>query len=327
VEPLNRRWLAKRILSSLVVLAAVLVLNFALFRMMPGDAVSTIIDPSFSPEAKARLRELYGLDRPIQQQFFIYIKQMLTFNFGLSFLSRKPVWDELLSRLPGTLVLTLSSLTLSALFGTLLGVKAATSRGKPLEKLVLRIGAVTSSLPGFFVQLVLLMVFAGALRVFPLRGSLSVPPPIGQPARFLDYAWHMALPIISLTLMGFGGWALYVRNLMVKALGEDFILIARARGLPESTVVMGHAFRSILPPILTILLMSMPGLVSGAVITETVFSLYGIGAFLLEAVSGHDYPSAGAAFYLLALITIVCNLLADIAYGLADPRVRVGGRS
>lgn len=320
-------WLLKRVFSSLTVLAAVLVLNFLLFRLMPGDAVSTIIDPNFSPEAKARLRELYGLDKSLFEQFLVYLKQMLTFNFGLSFLSRRPVWDELLSRLPGTLALMLSAMTLSALFGIWLGIKAARNRGKMAEKLALRFGAIASSLPSFFVQLALLMLLAGTVPLFPLRGSLSVPPPDGLPARFVDYVWHMALPVLSLTVMGFGGWAFYVRNLMVKALGEDFVLMARARGLSERAVVRGHAFRTILPLILTILLMSIPGLVSGAVITETVFSLYGVGTFLLEAVLGHDYPSAGAAFYLLALITIVCNMLADIAYGLVDPRVRLGSRN
>lgn len=324
---MSRSWLIRRILSSLAVLAAVLVLNFFLFRIMPGDAVNTIIDPNFSAEAKERLRELYGLDKPLAEQFFLYIKQMLTFKFGLSFLSRKPVWDELLSRLPGTLSLMLSAMTLSAVVGTWLGIKAATGRGKFVEKMVLRVGAVTTSLPGFFVQLVLLMLFAHTLKLFPLRGSLSVPPPETAGALFLDYVWHMALPVLSLALMGFGSWALYIRNLMVKALGEDFVLMARARGLSEKEVVYGHAFRTILPPILTILLMSVPGLVSGAVITESVFSLHGVGTFLLEAVSGHDYPAAGAAFYLLALITVVCNLLADIVYGLVDPRVRIEGKN
>lgn len=322
---MSGRWFLKRLLSSFVVLAAVLVLNFLLFRLMPGDAVSTIIDPSFSPEAKENLRALYGLDRPLWEQFIIYIKQMLTFSFGLSFLSRKPVWEELLSRLPVTLTLTASSMAISALTGVWLGIKAATNRGRLAEKIVLRASAVTSSFPGFFVQLVLLMLFARALPLFPLRGTLSVPPPAGAFNIFLDYSRHMALPVISLSLMGFGGWALYVRNLMVRALNEDFALMARARGLSRGRVVW-HAFRTILPPILTILLMSVPGLVSGAVITESVFSLHGVGTFLLEAVSGHDYPSAGASFYLLALITVFCNLAADVAYGLVDPRVRIEGK-
>ena len=322
---MSGRWFLKRLLSSFVVLAAVLVLNFLLFRMMPGDAVSTIIDPSFSPEAKENLRALYGLDRPLWEQFVIYIRQMLTFSFGLSFLSRKPVWDELVSRLPVTLTLTVSSMALSSALGVWLGIKAALNRGRLAEKIVLRASAVTSSFPGFFVQLVLLMLFARALPIFPLRGTLSVPPPTGALGIVLDYGWHLALPVLSLSLMGFGGWALYVRNLMVRALNEDFALMARARGLSRGRVVW-HAFRTILPPILTILLMSVPGLVSGAVITESVFSLHGVGTFLLEAISGHDYPSAGASFYLLALITVFCNLLADISYGLVDPRVRIEGK-
>ena len=324
---MKKSWLFRRILSSIAVLAAVLVLNFLLFRIMPGDAVSTIIDPNFSPEAKDRLRELYGLDKPMLEQFFIYIKQMLTFSFGLSFLSRKPVWDELISRLPSTIALMSSSMIFSSVLGIWLGVKAALNRGKLVERVVLRAGAVTASFPGFFVQLVLLMLLARTFPIFPLRGSLSVPQPTGDAALVFDYIWHMALPVISLTLMGFGGWALYVRNLMVRAMGEDFVLMARARGLTERQVVYGHAFRTILPPILTILLMSVPGLVSGAVITESVFSLHGVGTFLLEGVSGNDYPSAGAAFYLLALITVICNFLADIIYGMVDPRVRIEGRN
>lgn len=322
---MSRGWLLRRAASSLVVLGAVLVLNFVLFRMMPGDAVSTIIDPSFSPEAKANLRAIYGLDRPMWEQFAVYMKQMLTFSFGLSFLSRRPVWDEILTRLPVTLTLTGSSMLISSVLGIWLGIKAALNRGRLAEKIVLRMSAITSSFPGFFVQLVLLMLFARALPIFPLRGTLSVPPPVGAMSVFADYSWHLALPVLSLSLMGFGGWALYVRNLMVRALSEDFALMARARGLSRGRVV-SHAFRTILPPVLTILLMSVPGLVSGAVITESVFSLHGLGTFLLEAISGHDYPSAGAAFYLLALITVVCNLLADIAYGMVDPRVRIEGK-
>lgn len=320
---MRRGWLSRRAAASLLVLFVVLVLNFILFRIMPGDAVSTIIDPNFSPEAKARLRELYGLDKPILQQFFIYLRQMLTFRFGLSFLSQRPVWEELVSRLPLTLVLMGCSMLLSAVIGIWLGIKAALNRNKFAEKFVLRAGAVTASFPGFFVQLVLLMLFARTFRVFPLRGSLSVPPPTGTWALFCDYAHHLALPVISLTIMGFGGWALYVRNLMVRVLNEDYIVMAEARGLSKKRVIYGHAFRSILPPIFTILLMSLPGLVSGAVITESVFSLHGVGTFLVEAVSGNDYPAAGAAFYLLALITVICNLLADVMYGIVDPRVRL----
>ncbi|GAB1429132.1 ABC transporter permease [Aminivibrio sp.] len=323
-----RSYWSRRIGGALLVLAAVLVLNFLLFRMMPGDPVASIIDPNFSPEAKAALARMYGLDKPLPVQFLLYVKSTLTFDFGISFLTGRPVLDELRSRLPNTVFLLGTSLLISSFLGTWLGMAAALRRGSLLEKGVLWSGAISFSFPSFFVQLLLLMAFASALPLFPLRGTLSVPPPPGGWALAGDYLWHMALPVFSLSLLGFGGWALYVRNLMVKILGEDFILLARARGLPRKNIVWRHAFRTLLPPLLTIFLLSLPGIVSGAVITETVFSLHGVGRFLLEAVTGHDYPAAGASFFLLALLTIGANLLSDLLYGITDPRVRLdrGGR-
>ncbi len=313
-------WL-RRVAGSFLVLLVVLILNFLLFRLMPGDPVASILDPRFSPEAKAELQRLYGLDKPLSFQFLLYMKQMVTFEFGYSFLTGRPVWDELASRLPNTVALLGSALFLSALLGTWLGIQAALERGRWLEKMVLWSGAVSFSFPSFFVQLVLLMTFAYAIPVFPLRGSISVPPPTAFWARVSDYMWHLALPVSSLVLLSFGGWALYVRNLMVRVMGEDFILMGRARGLPQKRIVWNHAFRTLLPPLLTILLLSLPGVISGAVITETVFSLHGVGRFLLEAVTGQDYPAAGASFYLLAIMTVFCNLVADLLYGLVDPRV------
>ena len=313
----------RRIAGALLVLGLVLVLNFLLFRLMPGDPVASIVDPRFSPEAKEQLRRMYGLDQPLPVQFVLYVRSTLSFDFGISFLTGRPVMDELRSRVPNTAILLGTSLLLSAALGTWLGIKAALRRGSLLERCVLWSGALSFSFPSFFVQLLLLMLFASMFPIFPLRGTLSVPPPSGGAALLLDYLRHMALPVLSLVLLGFGGWAIYVRNLTVKVLGEDFILMARARGLPRKNILRGHVFRTMLPPLLTIFLLSLPGVVSGAVITETVFSLHGVGRFLLEAVTGHDYPAAGAAFFLLSLLTVACNLLSDLLYGVADPRVRL----
>lgn len=313
----------RRIAGALLVLVLVLVLNFLLFRLMPGDPVASIVDPRFSPEAKEQLRRVYGLDQPLPVQFVLYVRSTLSFDFGISFLTGRPVMDELRSRVPNTAILLGTSLLLSAALGTWLGIKAALRRGSLLERCVLWSGALSFSFPSFFIQLLLLMLFASMFPIFPLRGTLSVPPPSGGAALLLDYLRHMALPVLSLVLLGFGGWAIYVRNLTVKVLGEDFILMARARGLPRKNILRGHVFRTMLPPLLTIFLLSLPGVVSGAVITETVFSLHGVGRFLLEAVTGHDYPAAGAAFFLLSLLTVACNLLSDLLYGVADPRVRL----
>ncbi|MDR1472206.1 MAG: ABC transporter permease [Synergistaceae bacterium] len=313
--------LLRRVCGSAVVLAVVLVLNFFLFRIMPGDPLTGIVDPRFSPEAKRQLAAQWGLDRPLSEQFAVYVREMLSFRFGLSMMTGVPVWDELKNRVPNTVALLLPALALSSALGLWLGTHAALRRGSMAERLTLLAGAVSFSFPSFFVQLLLLMCFAYLWPLFPLRGTTSIPPPEGVSALF-DYIWHLALPVLSLTVLGFGGFALYIRNMMVKALGEDYVLMARARGLPRRRVVWNHAFRGILPPVLTILLLSLPGVVSGAVITETVFSLNGVGRFLLEATNSHDYPSAGAAFFLLALLTVACNLGADLMYVLVDPRVR-----
>ena len=314
----------KRLGGTVTVLLIVLVLNFFLFRIMPGDPLTGIMDPKFSPEAKQQLAAQWGLDRPMGEQFVVYIRGMLSFRFGLSMMTGQPVWDELKNRVPNTVALLLPALLLSAVLGIWLGVKAALRRGSGMEKMVLWSGAVSFSFPSFFVQLLLLMCFAWLWPIFPLRGTASIPPPGGF-AGVVDYLWHLALPLLSLVLLSFGGWALYIRNMMVRVLGEDYVLMARARGLPRGRVVWNHAFRSVLPPVLTIFLLSLPGVVSGAVITETVFSLNGAGRFLLEATNSHDYPSAGAAFFLLALLTVGCNLLADLLYVAVDPRVRRGG--
>jgi peptide/nickel transport system permease protein len=314
----------KRVAGSLVVLVVVLVLNFFLFRIMPGDPLTGIMDPRFSPEAKEQLAAQWGLDRPLTEQFVVYLGEMLSFRFGLSMMTGVPVWDELKNRVPNTVALLLPALLLSAALGLWLGVKAALRRGSKVERLVLLSGAVSFSFPSFFVQLLLLLCFAYAWPLFPLRGTTSIPPLEGL-AGLADYLWHLTLPLFSLVILSFGGWALYIRNMMVKALGEDYVLMARARGLPYGRVVWNHGFRSILPPVLTIFLLSLPGVVGGAVITETVFSLNGAGRFLLEATNSHDYPSAGAAFFLLALLTVSCNLLADLIYVLVDPRVRREG--
>jgi peptide/nickel transport system permease protein len=316
---------SRRLLGALAVLFAVLALNFALFRLMPGDPVTSLVDPRFSPEAKEALSRAYGLDRPLGEQFLLYLKQTVTFDFGLSFVSGRPVWQELRDRLPHTVALSGSALVLAGTLGTALGVAAARRRGGAVERVVLAAGALSFSFPSFFLQLLLLLAFAVLWPLFPLRGSVSVPAPQGA-AFIADYLHHLALPVLSLALLGFGSWALYVRNLMVKILGSEPLFLARAKGLPEPVLLWRHAFRTALPPLLTLILLSLPGLLSGAVITETVFSLHGVGRFLLESIQGQDYPAAGGAFYLLALVTVTSNVLADLAYGLADPRIRVDRR-
>ncbi len=319
---------ARRTGSALLVLGLVLVLNFVLFRMMPGDPVASIIDPNFSPEAKARLSEVYGLDQSLPVQFLRYVRSTLTFDFGISFLTGRPVMEELKSRLPNTVVLLGTSLVLSSLLGTWLGMKAARKRGSLLEKCVLWSGALSFSFPSFFVQLVLLMAFAAALPLFPLRGTLSVPPPAE------------GLPCCSTTCGTWpcpsfpsSSWVSEDGPSRAEPHGED-----SRRGFHPSRPGQGasgteHHPGTRLPdpaaaPPHHLSAVPSRDRLRGRDHRDGVF-LHGVGRFLLEAVTGHDYPAAGASFFLLALLTVSCNLLSDLLYGLTDPRVRMergGGR-
>jgi peptide/nickel transport system permease protein len=319
-----RSYLLRRLGYAVIVLLVILTLNFILFRVMPGDPEKMIIDPNFKQEAKAALRKQYGLDDPPMVQYKNYMLALLRFDLGLSFNTQRPVWDELKERLPNTITLFLVTFISTAAVGISLGVYSAANRGRFAERFVVGAGLFAHAVPGFFVQLMLLLLFGYYWPILPIHGTMSAPPPDGALAQFLDRAWHIILPAGSNLVMGFGSWALYTRNTMLEALGQDYILTARAKGLPKRDVLYHHALRSVLPPIVTLIFMSLPGAVSGAVITESIFSWFGVGRYLLDATLQMDYPAAQGAFYLIALAVIISNLAADIAYGLVDPRIRVG---
>lgn len=319
-----RSYVIKRLVYALIVLYVILTLNFVLFRVMPGDPTKMIIDPNFTPEAKAELRRQYGLDDPPLKQYFTYMGNLLKFDMGLSFSTRRPVWSELKERLPNTIKLFLCTFILTSLTGMRLGVKAAANPGSFTDRVVITAGLFTNAVPTFFIQLLMLLLFGYYWPILPIHGTMSAPPPAGAWNVFLDRLWHLVLPVTSNMIVGFGSWALYARNTMTEALGQDYIVTARAKGISEKDVLYHHALRSVLPPIVTLLFMSLPGMVSGAVITESIFSWHGVGRYLLDATLQMDYPAAQGAFYLVALAVVISNLLADIAYGLVDPRIRVG---
>ncbi|MEA4882560.1 MAG: ABC transporter permease [Clostridia bacterium] len=319
-----RSYLLRRVFYAVIVLFVILTFNFILFRLMPGDATKMIIDPKFTPEARAMLRKQYGLDDPPLKQYWNYITSLLRFDMGLSFSTRRPVREELAERLPNTAVLFLVTFILDMLVGISLGVYAASRRDTFADRFVVGAGLFAHAVPGFFIQLMLLLLFGYYWPILPIHGTMSAPPPDGMFLRLLDRMWHLVLPAGSLVIMGFGSWALYTRNTMLEALGQDYIITARAKGIPPRDILYHHALRSVLPPIVTIIFMSLPGAVSGAVITESIFSWYGVGKYLLDATLQMDYPAAQGAFYLIALAVIVSNFLSDIAYGLVDPRIRVG---
>lgn len=328
-----REYILKRIVLSIVILWVVATLNFVIFQVAsPIRPLAGIVDPRFTPAVREALINLYGLNDPIQTRYLKYIKNMFTWQFGLSFQTMSSVTQEIAWRLPTTVLLLGSALVAEILIGIPLGILAASRRGSKIDVLAIGSGLFTWGIPIFFIQLLFLLFFSYffylnfGFSLFPIRGMYSTPPPSDPLTFAADVAWHLAMPIMALVLAGFGSWALYTRNLLLDALTQDYILTARAKGLSERTVLYRHAFRSTLPPIVTMITLSIPGIVTGAMITEWIFTLPGIGRWYLNALMAADYPVVQAILFIYAILVIFANLVADLLYGVLDPRIRVGVR-
>ncbi len=328
-----REYLFKRIVVALIVLWIIASLNFVIFQVIsPVSPEKTIVDPDMTPEVRGVLADLYGLNQSLHVRYLKYIGNMFTWNFGISFRSMQPVAEEMSWRLPSTVLLLGSALVGTILVGIPLGILAASRRGSKLDVTVIGGGLLTWGVPTFFIQLLFMLVLCYytyiwfGFQVFPARGMYSIPAPTDPLAYMADVAWHLALPLITLVVAGFGSWALYTRSMLLDALTQDYVVTARAKGLSERTVLYRHAFRSTLPPIVTMIALAIPGIVGGAMITEWIFTLPGIGRWYLTAMLSADYPVVQAVLFIYAVLTIFANLLSDLIYGILDPRIRVGAR-
>lgn len=265
--------------------------------------------------------------RNVFEQFWVYFTSMLQGDFGESFYSRRPVWAHIEEKAPPTILLFGSALVLQAIFGVLIGVLLAWRRGTRME-----LGAVVTalffySMPLFWFGLILIWAFAFVLGWFPLQGMvtpelwLEGPPDILT--QIADITSHLVLPLVTLMIVGLAFTVLLMRNSMLEVLGEDYITTAKAKGLSERKVMYKHAARNAMLPVVTVIAISVGGVVSGGVLTETIFSWPGMGFFLVQSTLQQDYPAVQGVFFLLALMTIIANVIADILYAFLDPRVRL----
>lgn len=322
-----REYLLKRIIIAIFILWIVATLNFVIFQVVnPISPEDTYLSQDVTPEMRQALRRLFGLDEPLHTRYLLYIKNMFTWNFGLSFRTLAPVTQEMSWRLPPTVLLLGSALVATIMVGIPLGILAASKRGSKIDVLTIGSGLFTWGVPVFFIQLLFMLYLAYYLPLFPARGLYSAPPPSNPFSFIADVAWHLALPISTLVVGSFGFWALYTRNVLLDALTQDYIVTARAKGLAERTVLYRHAFRSTLPPIVTIITLSIPGIVGGAMITEWIFTIPGIGRWYLNSMLASDYPVVQAVIFIYAILVVFANLVADLLYGILDPRIRVGMR-
>jgi peptide/nickel transport system permease protein len=324
-----RSYATRRVINTIIVLIIAVTLQFFIFRIMPGNPIAHFISPNLPLEARQSLLEMWGLNKPLYEQFFTYLYNLFSGRLGISFVSQRYVADELMERLPNTILLMGSSTIITIALGITLGVFSGSKRGTKKDVAAVTFGLITQGLPVFFLGLLMLLTFAYYLPLitdglinFPVAGTLSRPPPINPVGYVVDVLWHLTLPMLTLVIIGFGGYTLIVRNLMIDVLAQDYIQMAKAKGLNPNTILYHHGLRSIMPPISTMVGLSLAGIIGGAVITETIFSWHGVGRYLYEGILQNDYPVMQGTFFLLSVVTIFANLIVDLIYGLLDPRIR-----
>jgi len=320
-----RGYLLRRGLLALGTIAVLATMMFGLFRLLPGDPTLTVLSPALSPEVQADLRQRFGLDRPILEQYLRYMGHLAVGDFGVSFHRGLPVIQLLGERLTNTIALMLPALVLAYVLGIALGAVLAWRRGSWLDSAVTTGAMVFRSAPIFWVSIIFIAVFSVRLGLVP-SGHMRTPgtEPGGVIATFLtlDFLRHLALPMLMMTAY-YGCYPLLVmRASMLEVLGEDFIDLCQAKGLPERRIVFGHALRASLLPIATSVSLLAAYVVAGSVLVETVFSWPGLGRLMVQAVTDSDYPVAQASFLLIAVLVVLGNLLADLLYGVLDPRIR-----
>jgi peptide/nickel transport system permease protein len=319
------RYVIRRLLQMIPLLIFISILSYSISVIAPGDPVQMFLPPekkSISPEAMAALRHKYGLDQPIYLRYFSWVKNTLQGNWGYSYRSHDLVTKEVLSRLPNTIILGVSSLIFTLLISIPMGVLSAIKRYSVIDYSV-TIGAFLGlSLPTFWFALILIEFFANRLGWLPSMGMQSLGGQMTSTEKFFDVAKHLVLPVLTLSITNLAYWSRYQRATLLENLNQDFVRTARAKGLKHSTVIWRHAFRNALIPMVTLLGMSLPDIVGGAVITETIFGWPGMGRLGIDSISSRDYPVVMAVTMILALMVVVGNLLADISYAFVDPRIR-----
>lgn len=303
--------------------------TFLLFRLMPGDPTLAYLSPTFNEETRAALLKSFGLDKPLWQQYLIYMGNLLQGDMGTSFLQRVPVAQLLGDALPNTVILTLVALCCAYAFGIVAGAFLAFARGKGVEGFAIPAALATRSAPEFWLGMLLLAGLAFQLGWFPTGGAVAPGSSLGTVGERLGSAmfWHhLVLPALTLTLYLQGLPLLLMRATMLEVMGDEFITMARMKGLSRWSIVMRHAARNALLPVVTAFALGLGASVGGNVVIETVFAWPGVGRVLVQAVQGADYPVAQGAFILISVVLATMNTVADLAYAWLDPRVSVGAR-
>ena len=324
------RYVIHRIGFAALTIFAAVTFNFLLLRLMPGDPTSRLARiPNATEQTRHQIIEQFGLDKPLWQQYLIYLRELAHLNLGLSFQDQQPVLGHLLGALAATLPMVTLGTVIAIVLGLITGPLAAWWRGNVIEKVTTFLSMLFYSLPTQWLGLMFIYIFSVGLGWFPSSGmhdpGLAAAEQIGIPVswheQLSDTAMHMILPSMTLALVLFGEYTLVMRSALLETFGEDFILTAKAKGLRPSAVLVKHAFRNALLPLVTLVALSFGFIAGGSILIETVFSWPGIGLLSYDAILARDYPLIQGAFLVITASVVICNLLADLVYVKLDPRI------
>lgn len=301
-------------------------ITFTVIHLAPGGPVEVETEMSLKASAQARenLKRLYGLDKPLHIQYLDWLKRFVKLDFGKSFVDGKKVFDKIKERIPVTLTINLLSLLIIMLIAIPIGVLSAIKQYSLFDKLTTVFVFVGFSTPTFWLALILMIIFGVSLGILPISGIQSIDVSgMGPIDRLTDWIRHLILPVGLSAFGGIAGLSRYSRSSMLEVIRQDYIRTARAKGLKESGVIIHHALRNALMPVVTILGLSIPGLIGGSVIFETIFAIPGMGQLFYSSAMARDYPTIMGILVIGAVLTLIGNLIADVSYALVDPRIRV----
>jgi len=309
-------YIARRLLATLPVIVMVAIVIFAILRLTPGDPAAIIAGDDATAAQLEQIRQTMGLDQPIYTQFVVWVGRLLQGDLGVSLLSGTPVLQMIAGRMGPTLALAVSTIVLTVIIAIPLGVIAAWRQGKLLDRLIMSLSVLGFSIPTFVVGYLLIYFFAIQLNWLPVQGYKPLS------AGLLPFAQRLILPTLALSAIYVALIARITRSSIIEVMGEDYIRTARAKGLKEKAVLMRHALRNAAVPIVTVIGIGVASLISGVVVTESVFNLPGLGRLVVEAVLARDYPVIQGLILLFSIVYILINLIVDLLYTVFDPRIR-----
>ena len=301
-----------KILYLIIMLFIISLISFIAINAAPNSFfASGELNPNITPESIEQLKAIYGLDKTLYIQFFSWLYSIVQLDFGISFSSGEMVKNEILSRIPITLTINIISMVLIFIISLYFGIKSALNKNSFFDRFTGQLSLLSFSMPSFYLALLLVLVFSINFEILPIAGLHSVPDD-GSLNYYLDFAWHLILPIFIIVFGGIGSLVLYIRSLTIEILKSDYIFFARSRGLNSKQILRYYILPNLYPPVITLLGLSLPGIIGGSVILETIFSIDGMGLLFYQSALSHDYPVIMGILIIGAFLTLIGNMIADL---------------